>query len=295
MSDQHPAAGHAPRRPMRFVRRHPLALLLAIEAFAIFALTPLIELGLVPPVILPATFSLLLVAAMYAAAGSRTTRRGTLVLGGLLVPLEVWRYLGASAPVLMLHFLGMAVFFVIVSLTLARSVFSSRTIRMDEVLGGVLLYLNLGLTFAFIYALLDHFGPGAFQLPTPAPERPLHASYFLYFSFVTLTTVGYGDTLPVSAAARAGATLEAAGPAGLDRGRPTRPPARRARAPWWRHARCRPGQRLIPALSCGDPATAGCGCDTVARRSPAAPVAFPLEERRAGAPRPAWVTFRNDS
>ena len=198
------------RRVMRFARNHPLALLLAVEAFAIFALAPLIELGLVAQVILPATFSLLLLAAMYAAIGGKRVRRGLLVLGALLVPLELWRYVGASAPVLLLHFFGMALFFVVVSLTLARAVFTSRTIRMDQVLGGVLLYLNIGLTFAFIYALLDHLGPGALQLPTPAPERPLHASYFLYFSFVTLTTVGYGDTLPISAAARATATLEAA-------------------------------------------------------------------------------------
>ena len=77
-------------------------------------------------------------------------------------------------------------------------------------LGGVVLYLNIGLTFAVVYALLSHVSPDAFVLPSPAPERPLHPSYFAYFSFVTLTTVGYGDTVPVEAIAKSLATLEAA-------------------------------------------------------------------------------------
>ena len=88
--------------------------------------------------------------------------------------------------------------------------FTSRRIKIDQVLGGVVLYLNIGLTFATIYTLVEQLSPGAFHLADPVPEPPLHPSYFVYFSLVTLTTVGYGDIVPVQAAARSLATLEAA-------------------------------------------------------------------------------------
>ena len=81
---------------------------------------------------------------------------------------------------------------------------------MDQVLGGVVLYLNIGLTFATIYALIENVSPGAFHAAAAGAGPPLHPSYFIYFSFVTLTTVGYGDIVPVHAAARSMATLEAA-------------------------------------------------------------------------------------
>ena len=76
-------------------------------------------------------------------------------------------------------------------------------------LGGVVLYLNVGLTFTLAFTLIEHVAPGAFLLPPPLPARPVHPTYFTYFSFVTLTTVGYGDTVPVDPIARALATLEA--------------------------------------------------------------------------------------
>ena len=84
-------------------------------------------------------------------------------------------------------------------------------IKMDQVLGGVVLYLNIGLTFATTYTLFEQRGAGRLPVGRTACRcRPLHPSYFIYFSLVTLTTVGYGDIVPVDAAARSLATLEAA-------------------------------------------------------------------------------------
>ena len=110
----------------------------------------------------------------------------------------------------MLHPLGLICFLLIISGALANDVFRSKRIKIDQVLGGVVLYLNIGLTFAVAYTLVEHLSPGAFLLPQPAPGFPVHPTYFAYFSFVTLTTVGYGDTVPVEAIARSLATLEAA-------------------------------------------------------------------------------------
>ena len=138
------------------------------------------------------------------------TGRLTIVLGLAMLPVQLWRYLLPDTLVLVIHPFGMICFLILLTSVLAISLFRSRRIKLDQVLGGVVLYLNIGLTFAVTYSLIEHLLPGSFELPNPVPGRPIHPSYFVYFSFVTLTTVGYGDTVPLGAAARSLSTLEAA-------------------------------------------------------------------------------------
>jgi hypothetical protein len=190
--------------------KHWLAYLLVLEAFAIFAVTPLIDLGMLPHPLLAITFTLILIVGMWALDRRAWPGRLLLAIGAVLLPVQLWRYLLPNAVVLVLHPVGLTCFLLVLSWALADTVFRSERIKMDQVLGGVVLYLNVGLTFATIYTLLDNLSPGAFQLPEPVPERPLHPVYFVYFSLATLTTVGSDDTLPLAAAARSLSTLEAA-------------------------------------------------------------------------------------
>jgi uncharacterized protein (DUF697 family) len=78
--------------------------------------------------------------------------------------------------------------------------------------GAVAAYIVLGLAWAYGYGLLEAITPGSLHLPSPqqAPQlTPGFRAEVVYFSFATLTTLGYGDILPVSAVARSMAILEA--------------------------------------------------------------------------------------
>jgi len=82
-------------------------------------------------------------------------------------------------------------------------------IRQEEVTGDMIMaaaseYILIGIMFTYIYFLLEAVYPGSFSLP----HKKLDRSTFLYFSFVTLTTTGYGDILPVSHQARSFAIFE---------------------------------------------------------------------------------------
>jgi hypothetical protein len=195
---------------LRYLAKHRLGFLLVLEAFAIFAIAPLIELGILPHPLLGLTFTLILLIGMFSTDRHTLDGKLLLALGAVLLPLQVWRYLLPDPLILILHPLGLIGFLVALSWALASTVFRSQRIKADQVLGGVVLYLNIGLTFAVAYSLVEHLSPGAFLLPPPAPATPVHPTYFAYFSFITLTTVGYGDTVPVEAIARSLATLEAA-------------------------------------------------------------------------------------
>jgi voltage-gated potassium channel Kch len=212
MSMRHAAANSKLARPpwLRYLIKHRLGLLLALEVFAVFGIAPLTELGMLPHILLGATFTLILLVGVLMLDLRSRNGRLLALLGLALLPVQLWRYARPNELVLVLHPLGLICFLLIISGALANDVFRSKRIKIDQVLGGVVLYLNIGLTFAVAYTLVEHVSPGAFVLPQPVPRLPLHPTYFAYFSFVTLTTVGYGDTVPVEAVARSLATLEAA-------------------------------------------------------------------------------------
>lgn len=83
-------------------------------------------------------------------------------------------------------------------------------VRQEEVTAEMIMaaaseYVLIGLFFAFIYVLIEVVNPGSFSSSGSKVDR----AGFLYFSFVTLTTTGYGDILPITIQARTLATLEA--------------------------------------------------------------------------------------
>ena len=99
----------------------------------------------------------------------------------------------------------------LVSLLLFLTVVLGQTLRSGPITyhrlqGAVAAYVLLGVIWAYAYALVELLRPGAFSGPVSPADGP---RAFLYFSFVTLTTVGYGDVLPVHSAARSLANLEA--------------------------------------------------------------------------------------
>ena len=87
---------------------------------------------------------------------------------------------------------------------------------VNLIYGSVCVYLLIGLVWAFIFSALEILYPGSFkfELQNPGADvllttNQLQLSQLLYYSYVTLTTLGYGDISPVSPPARSFATLEA--------------------------------------------------------------------------------------
>jgi voltage-gated potassium channel len=126
---------------------------------------------------------------------------------GSTLPLEV------SEPLLFLGHICQICFFFGAAALIVRSLFNESQLSLDSVLGAVCGYLFLGLGWAVAYLMIDRFRPGSFAVsPSPAPRgdaNQLAPSVLTYYSFVTLTTMGYGDITPIKPAARALAWMEA--------------------------------------------------------------------------------------
>lgn len=103
----------------------------------------------------------------------------------------------------------------VVCLSIMLCITLERTLRPGRitgyrVLGGVAGYLLIGLTWTFAYQLLLQRAPAAIHFPPGVAETlPRQPSHLIYFSFTTLTTVGFGDVFPVAPAARALTVAEA--------------------------------------------------------------------------------------
>ncbi len=121
--------------------------------------------------------------------------------------LPVWVVLNHASTVLFL--------FLVLGCILVN-VWRQETVETDTIVGGVVVYLMLGVAFAGLYQLVEFVAPGSFVLSNAEAGRwgPWETEVGIYprlffFSFVTLTTLGYGDVVPASGTAGALTSLEA--------------------------------------------------------------------------------------
>jgi hypothetical protein len=84
-------------------------------------------------------------------------------------------------------------------------IFTEREVTADTVQGGISIYFLMGLLWAFVYDLVLLVDPSAISIVQGSTDL----SELVYFSYTTLTTLGYGDIVPLSGAARSLTTLEA--------------------------------------------------------------------------------------
>ena len=96
-------------------------------------------------------------------------------------------------------------------ITILAFVLNGSRVTSDKIFAAVCVYLLMGYAWSFAYAMLDELQPQSFAASTEVGfhDYPARILQFRYFSFMTLTTVGYGDIVPRSPAARTMTILEA--------------------------------------------------------------------------------------
>jgi Ion channel len=102
------------------------------------------------------------------------------------------------------------IFFAFTACLLLADVLKKGPVTADKIYGALCVYLLIGLTWGFIFLTLEGFQPGSFlfgQARLSGIEKD--PATLVYFSFVTLSTVGYGDITPLSPPARSFAFMEA--------------------------------------------------------------------------------------
>lgn len=169
--------------------------------------SPLIDDGGSGGILLSALFSKVLAVGTLAVSRNQ---RDLVIISGLSA---VWLYMtwlhpawsGSAADELAGAILTLCTLYM--AGVLLRSVLTAERVGYDVISGAIAVYLLLGVAWAVIYVMIEGLVPGSFALAEQG--RGTIWDQLLYFSFTTLTTLGYGDVAPLSPLARIWAVFEA--------------------------------------------------------------------------------------
>jgi len=155
------------------------------------------------------SFSLVLVLGVLATTKHKAVRLGMVALATLAFASHWLHFLIRAHSVHVIAAGVSAVFFFVLAALITARVFRSGGITVFRIYGAIAVYVILGVLWGEFYILIYLFEPGAFYFDpsTQYGEPPI--SELIYFSFTTLTTLGFGDILPVHPMARSLTTLEA--------------------------------------------------------------------------------------
>lgn len=177
-----------------------LALLLLHVLIAPYALR---DPNAIAAVILQAVFYLLLIIVLVDLATHRAVMVGCIFL---VVAATAFRFFASSLD-LGMHVLADAALALCGMITLVmamRRILMARRATSALISGAVSIYLLAGIIWAIVFHALESIYPGSFSVSGSTVAGDLY-----YFSFVTLTTLGYGDVSPITAFARSVAVFEA--------------------------------------------------------------------------------------
>jgi hypothetical protein len=177
-----------------------------------------------------------------------------IVLGGSIAALAL-TLTAPNGPAAGAGFAWIALMLMLAVILILERVLTGSEVTLQSIFGAISAYMIIGLMFAAAYAAMSKFGVSPFF----ADAQPGNIATFQYFSFTTLTTVGYGDFTSAAAGGRAVAMLEAlTGQVFLvtlvgklvAAYRAPRVPAGRARPAWRRHpVRRHPVRRQAPTAT----------------------------------------------
>jgi len=202
------------RRVVQARKDWPLMVFLGVLVGLLVA-SPLLQADRFDAPVRHAGFSVLLLAGVWAASERRRDFVAMAVI--IAIPMVcVWAsYTHPLPQVIVAKTASLMVFCVCMLAVVGRRVFASLAVTADTIAGGIVVYILMGFAFACVIAIVDFVQPGSVQLgagPPPANGGATatgHMLPYMYYSFMTMLTVGYGDVVPMTGVTRMLAVVEA--------------------------------------------------------------------------------------
>lgn len=161
-----------------------------------FIILPFFDREVVIHLVLRIIWFLLLIAGISTLSETRSQMRRFSVIPVLLVIVTILgNFFNYRFLVYIDFFIELSVYFLITGMVLVK-VFESGSVTIHRVIGSIVAYMLIGNIWALTYQFLYIQLPGSLQFPDSAGPG-IAPSIFLYFSYTTLTTTGFGEILPV--------------------------------------------------------------------------------------------------
>jgi hypothetical protein len=125
-----------------------------------------------------------------------------------LIVINIIRYISGNQILTIADFItDVAVYSLFMGMVLVK-VFEAGPVTTHRVVGAIVVFMLTGNLWAIIYQFIYGYVPGSFQFPASTTDHGADPSTFLYFSYTTLTTTGYGEIAPAHALTRTLANIE---------------------------------------------------------------------------------------
>ena len=142
-----------------------------------------------------------------------STKLHLIVGTALAIPPFIVQWLSSLSrwedPIFLLPSFYSLPFYIFLGYLVIRYIFQSGPVTIDRLFAAICFYLLMGVFWTHCYVIIENLSPGAFSFASGEYTGYTLFSKLAYFSYVTLTTLGYGDTTPVSPYAQSLAILEA--------------------------------------------------------------------------------------
>jgi voltage-gated potassium channel len=180
--------------------------LLACMLFVI-ALMPIIIESFDIKILISILFSLVAISATYAMTQKKYIYIISIVL---LIPLIISLWLSFITESYIAHvsyLINSIIFLSFIAVNIILSTYRAKVVNKEVIYGAMAVYLLIGFIWSFYYGLIEYLHPGSFR--DMSNGGTFGHQPFIYFSFVTLTTLGFGDITPITPVARSLVILEA--------------------------------------------------------------------------------------
>lgn len=190
-----------------FTRKHiGRFLFLLICLISLFVLRPFLEGYVRIKLLMDIFISSLLISGAYAVSQKRMTFIIGLSIAMLTLLLQWSSYMLHQDFLRVMARLFSLIFFTYVAVVILNYLFQEKKVTSDVIFGAICVYFLIGLVWGLGYSLLEIYHPFSFEFGK-IPKA--HVTRLIYFSYVTMTTLGYGDIKPLSSQAQFLSVLEA--------------------------------------------------------------------------------------
>lgn len=201
---QHKSFLHA----VQAVARGRFTYLLAFMFVSILMFPFLVESTYGPPV-MQVLYAFMFISALHAVKEIPWVFRMGILLFVVALVSHWWMILALSPIAVVTATFCAIVFFFFIALSLLFHVFGHERVNSDTIAGAICVFLLIGIIWMLAYQAIHFFNPKAFNNIVAEGFSPAAIVDLAYFSFVTLTTVGYGDITPISRPVRMFVVTEA--------------------------------------------------------------------------------------
>ncbi|MHC5060766.1 MAG: potassium channel family protein [Planctomycetota bacterium] len=180
--------------------------LLLISIALMFTLRPFLESFIGIDILVDIFATLILMSGIYAASPNKRIFRLALLIAFPTLISSWLNHFIESHSLFLTSIVLAGLFYAFMVAVILNYLFKEKKITGDTIAGAICAYFLIGLMWSSVFETLELVQPGSFNVPQKMYDESLS---FKYYSYVTLTTLGYGDITPITSQARSFALLEA--------------------------------------------------------------------------------------